>query len=70
MKYLILAGLILATMLSETAIPTAANAARVCPHGGYCPPGTCAKFSGGRYFGHGASYACNVKNCSAANCMH
>jgi hypothetical protein len=68
-KYLILTGMILATLISEAAIPTAANAARVCPNGGYCPPGTCAQFNSGRTRG-GGSYACNVKNCSAANCMH
>ena len=69
MKYLILAGLILATMMAEAAAPTTAIAARVCPHGGYCPPGTCAQFNSGRTAG-GGSYACNIKNCSAANCMH
>ena len=69
MKYLVLAGLILATTVCETALPASAIAARVCPHGGYCPPGTCAQFNSGRIRG-GGSYACNVKNCSAANCMH
>jgi hypothetical protein len=68
-KYLILAIIIFASMIVEAAIPTTANAARVCPNGGYCPPGTCAQFNGGRIRG-GGSYACNVKNCSAKNCMH
>jgi hypothetical protein len=71
MKYVVLAALILATMAFDAASPTfaQANGARNCPHGGYCPPGTCAKFNSGRERG-GGSYACNVKNCSAANCMH
>ena len=69
MKYLVLAGLVLATIMAEAAIPANAVATRVCPHGGYCPPGTCAQFNSGRTSG-GGSYACNVKNCSAANCMH
>ena len=68
MKYLVLSTLILAIVTVEAAVPTSAVAARVCPNGGYCPAGTCAKFSGIRFYGHGASYACNVKNCSAANC--
>jgi hypothetical protein len=69
MKYLVLAGLVLATVISEAALSTSAIAARVCPRGGYCPPGTCTQFNSGRTAG-GGSYACNVKNCSAANCMH
>jgi hypothetical protein len=69
MKYLVLAGLILAMTICESALQAYAIGARVCLHGGYCPPGTCAQFNGGRTHG-GGSYACNVKNCSAANCMH
>ncbi len=38
-----------------------ANRATRCPHGGYCPPGTCAKF-------RSTKWACNTANCSAANC--
>jgi len=37
-----------------------ARAAKFCPTGGYCAPGTCAK--------DGSRYACKVKKCSAENC--
>ena len=46
-----------------------AQAARVCPNGGYCPPGTCPQFNGGATQDN-RRYACNVKNCSAKNCRH
>jgi hypothetical protein len=62
MKYLLLAAALAAATLIEVAGSVPAAAARYCPHGGYCPPGTCTKFNGGKY-------ACHVKNCSANNCL-
>lgn len=57
-------ALIAVLFVVATANMANAQTTRKCPHGGnYCPPGTCAKFD------HGP-IACNLKNCSAANCIH
>jgi hypothetical protein len=59
-KYVGLAALA-AVFVILVDVSISAAAPRYCPNGGYCPTGTCAQFNGVRY-------ACNVKNCSAANC--
>lgn len=68
MKYLVLAGFFFATLAFSVVntTPGAAKAMRRCPHGGYCLPGTCTQFNPGAR----VQYACNVANCSAANCGH
>jgi hypothetical protein len=65
MKYLVRASLMLATFTLIIINAPSAEARRPCPHGGYCPPGTCVKFNPAAVR---LQYACNVKNCSAANC--
>lgn len=68
MRYLILASVFLGTFMVAIGATAPANAAmRRCMHGGYCPPGTCVKFNPS---GVRLQYACNVRNCSAANCQH
>lgn len=64
MKYLLLAGLLFATLFFEVVNTTPAQALRYCPHGGYCAPGTCTKYEPARR----VQYACNIANCRAANC--
>ena len=66
MKYLVRVGLLFAMLVFEVVntIPVEAKALRRCPHGGYCLPGTCTRFTPGDR----VQYACNVANCSAANC--
>ena len=54
-----------AVVLANSSMAPANAAMRRCPHGGYCLPGTCVKFNPGAAR---LQYACNVKNCSAANC--
>jgi hypothetical protein len=63
MKYFIFAGWLLAALAFDAGLSSSDAGLRNCPHGGYCPPGSCAKFNGVRY-------ACNVKNCSPKNCLH
>ena len=66
MRYQILASLLLGALMAAISFTAPANAAmRRCPHGGYCPPGTCVKFNPAAAR---LQYACNVRNCSAANC--
>jgi hypothetical protein len=67
MKYLVLVGLMLALFILIIVNAPSAEARRACPHGGYCQPGTCVKFNPAA---HRLQYACNVKNCSAANCVY
>jgi hypothetical protein len=64
MKRLFLLSVLTPIMLAATW--QIASAARSCPYGGYCPAGTCAQFNPSS--GQNRQYACNVKNCSAANC--
>ena len=66
MKYLMLAGLCFATLLFEIANTTEVEAARYCPNGGYCAPGTCTKFRPAQRVQH----ACKASNWSAANCRN
>jgi hypothetical protein len=66
MKYALLAGLVLVISLFAAADTASAKAIRYCLHGGYCLPGTCIKFEPARR----VQYACNVANCSAANCPY
>lgn len=64
LKYCALAGLTLAVVFCAALDTTWAKALRRCSHGGYCPAGTCEKFNPARR----VQWACNVANCSAANC--
>jgi hypothetical protein len=65
MKYLGLAGIFFATLVFGVVNTTSVEATpRYCPNAGYCPPGTCMNFQPGVR----GEYACNVANCSAANC--
>jgi hypothetical protein len=65
MKYLALTGLLFAALVFEVVNTTPVEAQWPdCPHRGHCPPGTCMNYQPGI---HG-EYACNVANCSAANC--
>jgi len=66
MKCAVCAILVVATTLGAGIDTTWAKALRRCSYGGYCPPGTCEKFTPGRR----VQWACNVANCSAANCPH
>ncbi len=62
MKNLALVAVLFVLAMANTA-GAQSPTTRKCPHGGYyCPPGTCAKFD------HGP-IACNLKKCSAANCI-
>ena len=58
-KFRLVAFVALAGVMSMVAVTTA-EAAKPCPKGGYCAPGTCAK--------DGSKRACNLKNCSKQNC--
>lgn len=64
MKYLMFIGLALSTLTLVVINTAPAQARRYCPLGGYCPPGTCTKFSPHKR----VQYACIVANCNAANC--
>ncbi len=68
MRYTMFATVLFGAFMVVISATAPANAAmRRCPYGGYCPPGTCVKFNPS---GHRLQHACNVKNCSAANCGH
>ncbi len=62
MRYGLLAALLAAMVILQTV--NASQARRYCVYGGYCPAGTCLKYNPIRR----VQYACNVANCSAANC--
>jgi hypothetical protein len=64
MKYALFALLVLSVSLAGGMDTTWAKALRRCPLGGYCPTGTCNKWAPA----HRVQWACNVNNCSAANC--
>ena len=65
MRYEPLAAIVAAMFVSQVMIASPTQAMRYCPHGGYCPPGTCA---GWQPYSR-VQYVCNVANCRAsANC--
>jgi hypothetical protein len=60
----LLAALVAAMFVVQAVNASPAQAMRYCPYGGYCRPGTCVKYQPHRR----VQYACNVANCTAANC--
>jgi hypothetical protein len=64
MKYALRVGLAVAVSMFAAADTAPAKAMRYCPYGGYCLRGTCLKFDPASR----VQYACNVANCSTANC--